>query len=86
MTTTKALAKLYKTITGSEARNSIGRILSDLADNWSTSTAPSAATKTKAGVVKMAAKVNEAAGTEPTAAEFKALLDALKDAGIMAES
>lgn len=35
MTTTKALAKLYKTITGSEGRNSIGRILSDLADNWS---------------------------------------------------
>ena len=42
MTTTKALAKLYKTITGSEARNSIGRILSDLADNWS-SKVPSAA-------------------------------------------
>ena len=34
MTTTKALAKLYKAITGSEARNSIGRILSDLADAW----------------------------------------------------
>ena len=86
MTTTKALAKLYKTITGSEARNSIGRILSDLADNWSTATAPSAATTSKAGVVKMAAKVNEAAGSAPTAAEFKALLDALKDAGIMSES
>ena len=86
MTTTKALAKLYKAITGSEARNSIGRILSDLADNWSTATAPSAATTSKAGVVKMAAKVNEAAGSAPTAAEFKALLDALKDAGIMSES
>lgn len=34
MTTTKALAKLYKTITGKSARNSIGNILSDLADNW----------------------------------------------------
>ena len=66
MTTTKALAKLYKTIVGSEGRNSAAKILSDLADNWSTSTAPGAATKTKAGVVKMAAKVNEAAGTEPT--------------------
>lgn len=41
MTTTKALAKLYKAITGSEGRNSIGRILSDLADAWS-SKVPSA--------------------------------------------
>ena len=45
-----------------------------------------AATKTKAGAVKMAAKVNEAAGSNPTAAEFKALLDALKAAGIMSGS
>ena len=43
-----------------------------------------AATKTKAGAVKMAAMVSEAAGDAPTAAEFKALLDALKAAGIMA--
>ena len=48
MTTTKALAKLYKTITGSEGRNSAAKILSDLADNWSASAgsvpvAPSAA-------------------------------------------
>ena len=42
-----------------------------------------AATKTRAGAVKMAAKVSEAAGNTPTAAEFKALLDALKTAGIM---
>lgn len=35
MTTTKALAKLYKAITGSEGRNSAAKILSDLADNWS---------------------------------------------------
>ena len=41
------------------------------------------ATKTSAGAVKMAAKVSEAAGSAPTAAEFKALLDALKAAGIM---
>ena len=45
-----------------------------------------AATTSKAGAVKMAAKVNEAAGEAPTAAEFKALLDALKTAGIMAAS
>lgn len=37
MTTTKALAKLYKTITGKDAKNSIGRILSDLADAWTSS-------------------------------------------------
>ena len=86
MTTTKALAKLYKTITGSEARNSIGNILSDLADKWTTSTAVPAATTSAAGVVKQAAKVNEAAGDNPTAAEFKALLDALKTAGIMKSS
>lgn len=36
MTTTKALAKLYRTIVGSEGRNSAAKILSDLADNWST--------------------------------------------------
>lgn len=35
MTTTKALAKLYKAVTGSEGRNSAAKILSDLADNWS---------------------------------------------------
>ena len=45
-----------------------------------------AATESKAGAVKMAAKVDEAAGDNPTAAEFKALLDALKAAGIMAAS
>ena len=48
-------------------------------------TAPRA-TKTSAGTVKMAAKVPEAAGSAPTAAEFKALLDSLRDAGIIAES
>ncbi len=41
------------------------------------------ATTTAAGTVKMAAKVSEAAGSAPTAEEFKALLDALKAAGIM---
>ena len=46
--------------------------------------APSAATADKAGAVKMASNVAEAAGDAPTAAEFKALLDALIAAGIMA--
>lgn len=39
MTTTKAMAKLYKAITGSEGRNSAAKILSDLADNWSATAA-----------------------------------------------
>lgn len=34
--------------------------------------------------MKRAANVAEAAGATPTAAEFKALLDALKAAGLMA--
>ncbi len=42
-----------------------------------------AATTSTPGAVKMAAKVAEAAGEAPTAAEFKALLDALIAAGIM---
>ena len=45
---------------------------------------PGAATTEATGVVKMAANVAEAAGSAPTAAEFKALLDALIAAGIMA--
>ena len=41
MTTTKALAKLYKAVVGSEGRNSAAKILSDLADNWSATAAGS---------------------------------------------
>lgn len=41
------------------------------------------ATKTTAGLVKMAENVAEAAGEAPTKAEFDALLDALIAAGIM---
>lgn len=44
-----------------------------------------AATKTALGGVKMAENVADAEGDAPTAAEFKALLDALIAAGIMAE-
>lgn len=45
---------------------------------------PVTATTAKAGIVKQAATVAEAAGENVTAAEFKVLLDALKNAGIMA--
>lgn len=44
------------------------------------------ASKTTFGMVKQAAKVDEAAGDNVTKAEFKALLDSLKAAGIMANS
>lgn len=54
MTTTKALAKLYKTITGSEGRNSAAKILSDLADNWSATGAGSVpATPSASGNYKL---------------------------------
>lgn len=43
-----------------------------------------AATTAAAGLVKQAANVPEATGDNPTAAEFKALLDALIAAGVMA--
>lgn len=115
MTTTKALAKLYKTITGKEARNSIGNILSDLAENWSASnelpsvsstnngkvlkvksgkwaigddddTTYAAATADTLGLVNKGVAVADAAGDNPTAAEFKALLDSLRDAGVIASS
>lgn len=45
-----------------------------------------AANKTTLGGVKQAAFVAEAAGENVTKAEFKALLDSLKAAGIMASS
>ncbi len=47
---------------------------------------PVAATPSTLGIVKQSAKVAEAAGATPTAAEFKALLDALIAAGIMASA
>ncbi|MBY0758528.1 head fiber protein [Sellimonas caecigallum] len=47
---------------------------------------PETATTTKPGIVKQSAVVPEAAGEQVTKAEFKALLDALKAAGIMASS
>lgn len=45
---------------------------------------PVEATTEAAGLVKQSAPVEEATGDAPTAAQFNALLDALKAAGIMA--
>ena len=47
---------------------------------------PLNATRSKAGLVKQAALGPEAAGENVAKAEFKALLDSLKTAGIMASS
>lgn len=47
---------------------------------------PAAATTSKAGIVKQAALVAEAAGENVTKEEFSALLTSLKTAGIMASS
>lgn len=77
MTTTKALAKLYKAIVGSEGRNSAAKILSDLADNW--------ATAVPASSFKQGAYVADAASS-PTKAEFNALVKSLKDAGIISST
>ena len=46
----------------------------------------SKASTTAYGVVKQGAAVSDAAGSAPTAAEFKALLDSLRAAGIIASS
>lgn len=50
-----------------------------------TATMP-AATASKAGAVKQGAAVANAAGSAPTAAEFKALLDSLRTAGVIAST
>ena len=47
---------------------------------------PAAATTTTAGLVKQATLVPEASAEQVSKAEFKALLDALKTAGIMASA
>lgn len=74
--------------------NQIADCIQYIADNWSTIkktiqgsgyTLP-AASETTIGGVKQAARVNEAADANVTKAEFKALLDALKAAGIMASA
>ena len=77
-------------LTPPQAINPTEELMLDIADRVAdveeaAEEATEAATVSKAGVVKMAAKVSEAASTAPTAEEFKALLDALKNAGIMAK-
>lgn len=67
------------------ASDTVEELLLDIAEKVNAAGSdPADATTSKAGVVKMAANVAEAAGEAPTAAEFKALIDALIAAGIMA--
>lgn len=60
----------------------------DQAKNTANAACPKtqAANKTTLGLVKQAAKVNNAVGTNVTKEEFNALLSALKTAGIMANA
>lgn len=72
------------TIVPAGASNAVEELLLEIADRIGDAGTVPAATADKAGVVKAAANVSYAAGEAPTAAEFKALIDALIAAGIMA--
>jgi hypothetical protein len=79
--TAAVVNNLTTTETGSALDAAQGKELKTLVDAKYTA---ANATEAVAGLVKQAANVPEAVGDTPTAAEFKALLDALIDAGIMA--
>lgn len=67
------------------ASDTIEELLLEIAERLDAASAdPAKATTTKYGTVKKAANVPYAAGEAPTAAEFKALVDALVNASIMA--
>ena len=72
---------LTTTTTGKALDAAQGKALKALVDAKYTA---ANATDAVAGLVKQAANAPEAAADNPTAEEFKALLDALIDAGIMA--
>lgn len=79
--TADVVNNLTTTTTGKALDAAQGKALKTLVDAKYTA---ANATEAVAGLVKQSALVAEAAGEAPTAAEFKALLDALKAAGIMA--
>lgn len=78
-------ATLVDNLTSTDATKALtakqGKVLKDTINAKYTA---ADATTAVAGLVKQSATVAEAVGANPTAAEFKALLDALKTAGIMA--
>lgn len=81
-TTTKALKALCYKVTGTEATtNTTVKVIDEITANYTAT-----ATTTKKGPMKQGAAVANAAGSAPTAAEFKALLDSLRNAGIIASS
>lgn len=79
--TAAVVNNLTTTATGKALDAAQGKALKTLVDAKYTA---ANATEAVAGLVKQSALVAEAAGAAPTAAEFNALLDALKAAGIMA--
>ncbi len=79
--TAAVVNNLTTTTTGKALDAAQGKALKTLVDAKYTAANASIST---VGLVKMAAAVPEADGATVTAAEFKALLDALKAAGIMA--
>ena len=83
ITTATIVDNLTSTDTDKALSANQGKALKTLVDAKYTA---ANATISVAGVVKMLANVPEAAGANPTAAEFKALLDALIAAGVMASA
>lgn len=81
-----ARRKFLKAQLGAGAPNNIAELEALYASKLRAGTQAGAplATTTVAGAVKKSASVNLAAGANPTKAEFDALINALKAAGIMA--
>lgn len=82
-----ALKALCQKVTGEAAtKTDIGDVIQEIADNYPENGGVANATTSTAGIVKQAANVPAAVGDTPTKAEFDALLTALQNAGIMADS
>ena len=76
-----------KTLTPPVETSAFEELMSEIAERiGDTEKATANATTTAAGVVKQSANVPTAAGDNPTAEEFNALINALISAGIMASS
>lgn len=83
MSAVVARRKFLKSRLGAGSPNSIAELEAEYARKQAAGTA-GAATTTVLGTVKKSASVALAAGANPTKAEFDALINALKAAGIMA--
>lgn len=76
----RAIEETVESYTAGDNVTITGKVIS------ATDTTYSAATASALGLVKQGAAVADAAGANPTAAEFKALLDSLRTAGIIASA